>query len=112
MRAPQFFPPSMRGARAVTEHQPCQWTQTLRGARTTFATLQPSRTNFPAHGMACAMHASRVGIPALHGGHIMASGFGPHDIISLGEIIATLGVLALALVAFAWMAHRNRHHGS
>jgi hypothetical protein len=42
----------------------------------------------------------------------MASGFGPHDIVSLGEIIATLGVLALALVAMTWMAHRNRHHSS
>jgi hypothetical protein len=35
--------------------------------------------------------------------------FGPHNIISLGEVLATLIVLAIALIAFTWMA-RHVHH--
>lgn len=33
-----------------------------------------------------------------------ATGFGPYNIISLGEVLATLVVLALSLIAFTWMA--------
>ena len=40
----------------------------------------------------------------------LASGFGPHNIISFGEILATLIVLALALIAFVWMARHVQHH--
>lgn len=34
---------------------------------------------------------------------------GPHDVISSGEVIAELVVIAIAFVAFTWMAYRNRH---
>lgn len=34
---------------------------------------------------------------------------GPHDVISGGEVIAELVVIAIAFVAFTWMAYRNRH---
>lgn len=39
----------------------------------------------------------------------LAPTFGPHNIISLGEVIATLIVLAIALVMFTWMV-RHVHH--
>lgn len=34
--------------------------------------------------------------------------FGPHDVITSGEIHGTLAVLALAGVAFIWMAYGTR----
>jgi hypothetical protein len=39
----------------------------------------------------------------------LATGFGPHNIISLGEIVATLIVLGIALIAFTWMARHVNH---
>jgi hypothetical protein len=38
----------------------------------------------------------------------MEKGFGPHNVISSGEIGATLAVLALAAIAFVWMAYGTR----
>jgi cbb3-type cytochrome oxidase subunit 3 len=38
----------------------------------------------------------------------MNQGYGPHGVISGGEIAVTLAVFALALVAFVWMAYRTR----
>jgi hypothetical protein len=37
----------------------------------------------------------------------MANGFGPYNIISSGEIVATAAVLLFAVVAFVWMAYRT-----
>lgn len=42
----------------------------------------------------------------------MEHGYGPHGIISGGEIAGTLVVIAVALVAFIWMAYRTRRTGS
>lgn len=38
----------------------------------------------------------------------MPQGFGPHGVISLGEIVVTVMVAALALVAFVYMGYRTR----
>lgn len=38
--------------------------------------------------------------------------FGPHDVITGGEIHATLVVLALAAVAFIWMAYGTRNRAA
>jgi len=37
----------------------------------------------------------------------MPHGFGPYNIISTGEIVATVVVLGFGVVAFLWMAHRT-----
>jgi len=42
--------------------------------------------------------------------HAPVHGYGPHDIISLGEILATLIVMALGLTWMGWMAFQTRHH--
>jgi hypothetical protein len=38
----------------------------------------------------------------------MENRFGPHTVIGSGEITATLIMLAVALLAFAWMAYGTR----
>lgn len=38
----------------------------------------------------------------------MGDGFGPYGIIGSGEVAATLTVIALAMIAFVWMAYRTR----
>ena len=40
------------------------------------------------------------------------NGFGPHGVISAGEIIGTLVTLTLALCAFIWMGYRTRRRVS
>jgi hypothetical protein len=37
----------------------------------------------------------------------MPHGFGPYNVITSGEIVGTLVVLAMAVVAFLWMANRT-----
>ena len=39
----------------------------------------------------------------------MVAGLGPHQIISVAEVVAELTVIAFAAVAFSWMAYRTRH---
>jgi hypothetical protein len=38
--------------------------------------------------------------------------FGPHDVVSSGEIQGTLAVLALAAVAYIWMAYGTRQRAT
>ncbi|HVU01133.1 MAG TPA: hypothetical protein VHE30_05250 [Polyangiaceae bacterium] len=38
----------------------------------------------------------------------MQHGFGPHSVITSGEVTGTLVTLALAVVAFVWMAYKTR----
>jgi hypothetical protein len=37
----------------------------------------------------------------------MNQAFGPHDIISGGELLATVTVLLLAITALLWMAYKT-----
>jgi hypothetical protein len=41
-------------------------------------------------------------------GLVMQQGFGPHGVISTGEIVITLTVAVLALIAFALMGYKTR----
>jgi uncharacterized protein (TIGR03382 family) len=38
----------------------------------------------------------------------MNTGFGPYGVVSAGEIFGTLVILAVALLALAWMGQRTR----
>jgi hypothetical protein len=40
----------------------------------------------------------------------MPNGFGPHGVVTAGELFGSLAVLALALLALAVMAYRTRVH--
>ncbi len=40
----------------------------------------------------------------------MSHGFGPYNIISAGEIVATVTVFTLAVAAFVWMAYKTRRN--
>jgi hypothetical protein len=40
-------------------------------------------------------------------GFCMTPVFGPHNIISLGELVATGTVLVLAITAMLWMAYKT-----
>jgi len=42
----------------------------------------------------------------------MPQGFGPHGVISLGEIVLTLTVLVVALAVFAYMGYRTRRRNT
>jgi len=38
----------------------------------------------------------------------MQQGFGPHGVISTGEIVITVTVFVLALIAFVFMGYKTR----
>jgi len=41
-------------------------------------------------------------------GSAMEQGFGPHGVVSTGEIVITVTVAVLALIAFVYMGYRTR----
>jgi hypothetical protein len=53
----------------------------------------------------------RIGIQRRRETAHMEHRFGPHTVIGTGEITATLVMLAVALLAFAWMAYGTRRTG-
>ena len=41
----------------------------------------------------------------------MPQGFGPHGVISTGEIVITIAVAVLALAVFVFMGYKTRRQG-